>query len=96
MSQIAQAILPRRNRSETNFDRAAIVAARRTGPIQVDIQNSYKYSLRNVSAAYCHFCGHVHDEDHSCRDRSVCEETEMQNAREYVYASGSCRRRAGR
>jgi rubrerythrin len=96
VSQIAQAIPERKSRSETTSDRAAIIAARRSGPIQVDIENLYTYSLQKVSTGYCHFCGHVHDRDHSCRDRPLCEETEKQNAREYINASRSYRRRTER
>ncbi len=95
MSQIPLAIPAGRSQSEISSDRAAIIAARRSGPIQVDIENLYTYSLRKVSTGYCHFCGHLHDRDHSCRDRSACEETEKQNERKYVNASGSYRRRVG-
>ncbi len=82
-----------RIQSEANSDRAAIIAARHAGPIQVDIENLYTYSLRKVSTGYCHFCGHMHDRDHSCRDRALCGETEQQNGRDYVNASGSYRRK---
>jgi len=97
VSQIAQAIPERKSRSETTSERAAIIAARHAGPFQDDIENLYAYSLRNVSATYCHWCGHDHRErSHSCRDQALCDETEKSTDRDYVNASGSYRRRAGK
>ncbi len=94
MSQIPQAILAGQSQPETTSDRAAIIAARRSGPIHVDIENRYGYALRKVSAAYCHWCGHDHRErSHSCSDQALCDETEKTNDRDYVNASGSYRRR---